>query len=124
MGNIFEFFKINLLCTLCILSISSCASRGYTLSQQIPNYDNNLEPIKYDFGYKVDTAGEVHLVEKKPEPAKAAVNRSIASEAKLSNWETFQFTPSTLDKKFGAVLIGKSANSKSDVEVITHDSIQ
>ena len=94
--------------SLFLVLLSSCANRGYTISQQMPGYDNKLNPIPSGVAYKIDQLGQIYDTQ---DQGSSDASRGIASiQNSTINLlsENFITTASTLDPE-GAFFLGKSS---------------
>src|SRR5687768_80072 len=94
---------------LSLVFFSSCANRGFTISQQIPGYNNNLQALPIDMAYQVDTHGQI--VEVQPLTEVEAI-RELASleHTEVTTHDPFKdytLTPTASGEV--ALLLGKSS---------------
>ncbi len=92
------------------LFLSSCASRGFKLSQQMPGMDNKLNPIQGVAGsslkYKVAADGRV-LLDEEGSSSKRELSSEKSTNDNYNLWiqEERSFVESTLDPENGAILL-------------------
>lgn len=123
MGKLLRYMFHSLCFMFAIQLTSSCASRGFKLSQQMPGMDNKLNPVFAENGalqrnrYIVQKDGSIALKDNdnlKDEPSnnKRQVasseesHQSIRLSALLYESPTSPVVNSTLDPQNGAVLLG------------------
>ena len=103
---------------LSLVFFSSCANRGFTISQQIPGYDNNLKALPLDLAYEVDNHGQI--VEAQPLTEVEAI-RELASleQTEVTTHDPFQdysLTPTANGE--AAVLLGKSSAVNTQPKIV------
>ncbi len=102
---------------LASLLLSSCASRGFKLSQQMPGMDNHLNSVKDSYGkyttYQVTSDGSIQVDEgsafSQNKKRSIASNSGRADELSFDKKLYFEsaspFVGSTLDPENGAALL-------------------